>query len=38
VAEAQVIALGTELAELDREDRRANASAAESGALVLASV
>jgi hypothetical protein len=38
VAEAQVIAQGTELAELDREDRRANASAAESGALVLASV
>jgi hypothetical protein len=37
-AEAQVIAQGTELAELDREDRRANAAAAESGALVLASV
>jgi hypothetical protein len=36
-AEAQVIAQGTELAELDREDRRANAAAAESGALVLAS-
>jgi hypothetical protein len=38
VAEAQVIAQGTELAELDREDRRANAAAAESGALVLAAV
>ena len=38
VAEAQVIAQGTELAELDREDRRANAAAAESGALVLGSV
>ncbi|MCW3019881.1 MAG: hypothetical protein JWN10_2189, partial [Solirubrobacterales bacterium] len=38
VAEAQVIAQGTELAQLDREDRRANAAAAESGALVLASV
>ncbi len=38
VAEAQVIAQGTELTELDREDRRANAAAAESGALVLASV
>jgi hypothetical protein len=37
VAEAQVIAQGTELAELDREDRRANAAAADSGALVLAS-
>jgi hypothetical protein len=36
-AEAQVIAQGTELAELDREDRRANAAAAESGALMLAS-
>jgi hypothetical protein len=36
-AEAQVIAQGTELSELDREDRRANAAAAESGALVLAS-
>jgi hypothetical protein len=36
-AEAQVIAQGTELAELDREDRRANAAAAESGALVLTS-
>jgi hypothetical protein len=36
-AEAQVIAQGTELAELDREDRRANAAAAESGTLVLAS-
>jgi hypothetical protein len=37
-AEAQVIAQGTELAELDREDRRANAAAAESGTLVLGSV
>jgi hypothetical protein len=37
-AEAQVIAQGTELGELDREDRRANAAAAESGVLVLPSV
>ncbi len=34
-AEAQVIAQGTELAELAREDRLGNAAAAESGALVL---
>lgn len=33
--EAQVIAQGTELAELAREDRIGNATAAESGALVL---
>ncbi|HEX3452738.1 MAG TPA: hypothetical protein VHS26_05490 [Solirubrobacteraceae bacterium] len=37
-AEAQAIAQGTELGELDREDRLANAAAAESGALLLASV
>ena len=35
-AEAQVIAQGTELAELAREDRLANAAAAESGTLALA--
>jgi hypothetical protein len=35
-AEAQAIAQGTELAELAREDRQANAAAVESGALVLA--
>jgi len=34
VAEAQVIVQGTELAELAREDRLANAAAEESGALV----
>jgi hypothetical protein len=34
-AEAQVIAQGTELAELAREDRIANAAAGESGMLVL---
>jgi hypothetical protein len=37
-AEAQVIAQGTELGELDREDRLANAAAAESGTLLLQSV
>ncbi len=37
-AEAQVIAQGTELAELDRGDRLANAAATESGALLLPSV
>jgi hypothetical protein len=37
-AEAQVIAQGTELAELAREDRIANAAAGESGTLVLPSV
>ncbi len=36
VVEAQVIAQGTELAELAREDRRANAAAGESGLLALA--
>jgi hypothetical protein len=36
VAEAQVIAQGTELAELPREDRLSNAAAADTGALVLA--
>jgi hypothetical protein len=36
-AQAQVIAQGTELAELDREDRHANAAAGESGTLVLGS-
>jgi hypothetical protein len=35
-AEAQAIAQGTELAELSREDRLANAAALESGALALA--
>jgi len=35
VVEALLIAQGTELAELQREDRRANATAAESGLLVL---
>jgi len=38
VVEAQVIAQGTELAELAREDRRANAAAGESGTLALAAV
>lgn len=38
VVEAQVIAQGTELAELARDDRRPNASAGESGKLELASV
>jgi hypothetical protein len=38
VAEAQVIAQGTELAELAREDRIANAAAGESGTLVLPGV
>ena len=33
VAEAQVLAQGTELAELAREDRLANAAAEESGTL-----
>jgi hypothetical protein len=37
-AEAQVIAQGTELAELAREDRIANAAAHESGTLALSSV
>jgi hypothetical protein len=37
-AEAQVIAQGTELGQLDREDRLANAAAAESGTLLLQSV
>jgi hypothetical protein len=36
VVEAQVIAQGTELGELAREDRRANATAGESGKLALA--
>ncbi|MGA2453710.1 MAG: hypothetical protein ABSG93_09345 [Solirubrobacteraceae bacterium] len=36
VVEAQVIAQGTELSELAREDRLANAAAAESGMLLLA--
>jgi hypothetical protein len=35
VVEAQVIAQGTELAELTREDRTVNAAAADSGALLL---
>jgi hypothetical protein len=35
VVEAQVIAQGTELSELAREDRLANAAAAESGMLLL---
>ncbi len=34
VVETQVIAQGTELAELAREDRVANAAVAESGTLV----
>jgi hypothetical protein len=38
LAEAQVIGQGTELGELDREDRQANAAAAESGTLLLQSV
>jgi hypothetical protein len=38
VASAQVIAQGTELVELTREDRVGNATAADSGALVLAGV
>ncbi len=38
VVEAQVIAQGTELAELAREDRIANAAAGESGALLLPAV
>jgi hypothetical protein len=38
VVEAQVIAQGTELGELGREDRIANAAAVDSGALVLADV
>jgi hypothetical protein len=38
VVEAQVIAQGTELAELAREDRRANAAAEESGMLALPAV
>lgn len=38
VVEAQVIAQGTELAELAREDRRPNATAGESGKLELAGV
>jgi hypothetical protein len=38
VVEAQVIAQGTELAELAREDRIANAAAHESGTLALSSV
>ncbi len=38
VVEAQVIAQGTELGELPREDRRANAAAGESGTLALAAV
>jgi hypothetical protein len=38
VVEAQVISQGTELAELPREDRRPNATAAESGKLALAAV
>jgi hypothetical protein len=38
VVEAQVIAQGTELGELAREDRVANAAAVESGALVLSAV
>jgi hypothetical protein len=35
-AEAQVIAQGSELAELAREDRAGNAAAADSGTLLLA--
>jgi hypothetical protein len=38
VVETQVIAQGTELGELAREDRRANAAAGESGMLALAAV
>jgi hypothetical protein len=38
VVEAQVIAQGTELVELARDDRRPNASAGESGKLALAAV
>jgi hypothetical protein len=38
VVEAQVIAQGTELAELAREDRRPNATAGDSGKLELAGV
>jgi hypothetical protein len=38
VVEAQVIAQGTELAELARDDRRPNASAGESGKLELTAV
>jgi hypothetical protein len=38
VVEAQVIAQGTELGELAREDRRANATAGESGELTLAAL
>jgi hypothetical protein len=38
VVEAQVIAQGTELSELTREDRRANAAAGESGLLAMAAV
>ncbi len=38
VVEAQVIAQGTELAELARDDRRPNATAGESGKLELAGV
>jgi len=38
VAEAQLIGQGTELAELAREDRRANAAAGKSGTLALAAV
>lgn len=38
VVEAQVIAQGTELAELPREDRRPNATAGESGKLALVGV
>jgi hypothetical protein len=38
VVEAQVAAQGTELSELTREDRRANAAAGESGLLAMAGV
>jgi hypothetical protein len=38
VVEAQMIAQGTELAELGREDRLANAAAAESGQLALSTL
>jgi hypothetical protein len=38
VAEAQAIAQGTELSELAREDRIANAAASESGTLLLAAL
>ena len=38
LAEAQVIAQGTELGELAREDRLANAAAGESGTLVLSAL